>query len=387
MNVWMNEGYFSIFHLPFSIFHFPSYSMLFPILLILTFLFLLINLLFYISIKKTFSKKINQIPEIKISVVVAAKNEEANISNLINTLTNQNYDKTLFEVIIVDDNSTDSTYVRTRQLISDKTNFSLIKEDSKPFPGKKGALTIGIKKAQNDFIMITDADCIPQKDWLKIYSGIFSKGYDFVFGVAPFYKENSFINNLSCFENIRSSILSFSATILGLPYSAAARNFGFKKSSFEKIKGYSNTLETVSGDDDLLIREAVKNKMRIGLSTEKESFVYSKTKNNFKGYLKQKARHTQTSLHYLPIHKLFLSLWHLLNLFFLFSPILIFIDSIFLSLFLVKIIIDIIIVYSIQKLFSYDFNPLKIFYLQIIYEIFLILNFFHALIGETDWKK
>ena len=361
--------------------------MLFPVLIILIFLFLLINLLFYISIKKTFSKNIIQSYETKISIIAAAKNEEENIANLIDALDKQDYDRNLFEVIIVDDSSTDKTYEFTCREITDKTNFKIIKADSKLFSGKKGTLTIGIGKTQNDFIMITDADCTPQKDWVKIYSGIFSEGFDFVFGVAPFIKENSFINYLSCFENIRTSIITFSAAILGFPYSAAARNFGFKKSSFEKIRGYSNTLETLSGDDDLLIREAVKNKMKIGLATEKGSFVYSKTKNNFKDYLKQKARHTQTSLHYLSKHKLFLALWHLLNLFFLFSPILIFVDTIFLSLFPIKIIIDMIVISNLQKYFGYNFNPLRIFYLQITYELFLILNLFNALIGKTDWKK
>jgi cellulose synthase/poly-beta-1,6-N-acetylglucosamine synthase-like glycosyltransferase len=357
------------------------------LILILIFLLLLINFLFYISIKKTFSKKINQPADTKISVIIAAKNEEENITNLINALDNQDYDKNLFEVIIVDDNSSDKTYELTCGQLTDKTNFKIIKADSKPFPGKKGALTVGIEKAKNDFIMITDADCSPQKEWLKIYSGILAKSYDFVFGAAPFFKENSFINNLSCFENIRSSILTFTSEIIGIPYSAAARNFGFKTPSFEKIKGYSNTLETLSGDDDLLLREAVKNKMKISLATDKGSFVYSKTKNNLRDYLKQKARHTQTSLHYLPIHKLLLAFWHLLNLFFLVSPILIFVDSIFLPLFLIKIITDVIVVFNLQKYFGYDFNPLRIFYLQIAYELFLILNFFNALIEKTDWKK
>jgi cellulose synthase/poly-beta-1,6-N-acetylglucosamine synthase-like glycosyltransferase len=361
--------------------------MLFAIILILIFIFLFINLLFYISLKKAFAKKITKDPGIKISVVIAAKNEEDNIINLISSLEEQTYNKNLFEVIIVDDASSDKTYETVYRQIQDKKIFSIIKADDKPLPGKKGALTLGIRKAENDFILITDADCIPQKDWLKIYSGIFSEGYDFIFGAAPFIKENSFINNLSCFENIRSSILTFTTAFIGVPYSAAARNFGFKKASFEKIKGYSNTLETLGGDDDLLLREAVKNNMRIGLATGNESFVYTAAKDSLKSYLNQKARHTKTSLHYLPAHKLILGFWHLLNLFFLFSPLLIFVDSVFLSLFLIKIIVDIIVVLNLQKYFTYRFNPLKIFYLQIMYEVFLVINFLNALSGKNEWEK
>ncbi len=59
-----------------------------------------------------------------------------------------------------------------------------------------------------------------------------------------------------------------------------------------------------SGDDDLLLREAVKNKMKIGVVTESGSFVYSETKKTFSEYFQQKARHTQTSFHYLKKHQL-----------------------------------------------------------------------------------
>lgn len=357
--------------------------------LIFTFalLFLLINLLFYISIKKAFTKGINQSSKEKISVVVAAKNEEKNIPTLIEALSKQDYDRDNYEVIIVDDYSLDNTFNIANESTSAYNNFRVLKAETKNLPGKKGALTKGIEKTNYDFILITDSDCVPQSNWINISAKKFSEGYDFIFGVAPFYNENSFINNLSCFENIRTSILTLTAATTGFPYSAAARNFGFKKSSFKKLKGYLNTTETLSGDDDLLLREAVKNKIKIGVVTENDSFVYSKTKNNLKDYLKQKARHTRTSLYYLPVHKTMLSLWHLINLVFLFSPFLILIDSIFLSLFLVKIFTDIIVVYNLQKYFGYNLNPVKILYLQIVYELSLVLNFFNALLGKNDWNK
>ena len=357
------------------------------ILFVLILLFLSLNLLFYISIKTASTDKTDQNVEQKISVVITAKNEEKNIPTLIEALNNQNYNQDNYEVIIVDDSSADNTFNLANQSSSSHKNFSIIKAESKNLPGKKGALQKGIDNANYDFILITDADCAPQQEWLKRSSKKFSEGYDFIIGVAPFYVEKSFINNLSCFENIRNNILTFATAIIGFPYSAAARNFGFKKSSFRKIKGYSNTTETLSGDDDLLLREAVKNKMRVGILTDKKSFIYSKTKNTLQEYLNQKARQTQTSLHYLTRHKLFLGFWHLLNLLFLFLPFLMFVSPVFLSFFIIKIITDIVVVSNLQKNFGYSFSSMKIFYLQIMYEIFLIINFVNALLGRSDWKK
>ena len=114
----------------------------------------------------------------------------------------------------------------------------------------------GIEASKFPFILITDADCIVSPQWLKSCAAVFHQGYDFIFGPAPFYPENNFINNVSCYENIRNQFLTFSFANIGLPYSASARNFGFTKEAFQKIGGYKNTTDTLSGDDDLLIKRS-----------------------------------------------------------------------------------------------------------------------------------
>lgn len=357
------------------------------IILILIFVFTLLNIPFLII----FSKKYITIPKsndglLSFSIIVAAKNEENNIPGLINSLKELNFPAENFEVIIIDDNSNDKTFELTEKLIKDLQNFFIFKVEKKKFPAKKGALNFGISKTKNPFIVITDADCLPEKDWLNYYNLKFNKDYDFLFGVSPFIKEKTFVNKISCFENFRNTVLTITTSELGFPHSAASRNFGFKKSSFFKIKGYENTTKTLSGDDDLLLKKAIKNKLKIGTILNENSFVYSRTKKTFKEYLHQRSRHTKTSLYYLPSQKLLLSLWHLINLFFLFSPFLIFVNCNFIFLFLFKFCIDIIIVSAIKKKLKYKFNFFEIIYLQIFYEIFLIVHFFNALFKKDKWK-
>ena len=110
-----------------------------------------------------------------------------------------------------------------------------------------------------------------------------------LFGLAPFQQNRGLVNAISCFENLRSSILTFSFARLNLPYSAAARNFGFTISAFKKLGGFGNTLETQSGDDDLLIREAVKNKLKIGVVDFEESYVISNPKSSLNEFPKSKS--------------------------------------------------------------------------------------------------
>ncbi len=321
-----------------------------------------------------------------ISIVIALKNEEEKLETLLASLNELDYPTVFFEVIFIDDNSKDSTYETIAEKTEGFDNFNLYKLQSEKKSGKRNALELGISKSVHPYILITDADCEPEKDWLKAYSTRFADGFDFLFGIAPFFRNKSLVNRISCFENLRNSMLTIIAANIGLPYSAAARNFGFKKTSFEKVGGYSKTTDTLSGDDDLLLREAVKNNLKIGTVTTKASFVFSKAKEIFKDYLKQRTRHTQTSFHYLFKHQLMLGLWHVFNLLILFSPILFFLDIYFLLLLPLKLFMDLIIVLSTQKKFGYKFSFTEVFYLQIFYEFFLIIHFFNAKFGRIEWK-
>lgn len=321
-----------------------------------------------------------------ISVVVAARNEESSIAELIPHLYNQSYSSDMYEVIIVDDNSTDSTYDTALRSGFGKPNFSIIKANDKPFAAKKGALAVGIACAQYDCIAVTDADCKPEKNWLMTLSQGISRGNDMVFGQAPFLPEQGLVNAIARFENLRSSMLTFSAALLGLPYSAAARSFAFKKSAYLRIGGYSNTTETLSGDDDLLMREAVKHNLKIAPVISGNAFVWSAAKSTLKEYLRQKSRHTSTSSHYLPAHQIFLAAWHGLNLFCLFSPLLWSISSLYLLPFVLKLSIDFVALSLSDRKFGYRFSFLQIICLQPLYELLLIVNFLSSLLNRKSWN-
>lgn len=324
---------------------------------------------------------------VNFSIVIAFKDEAKNLSALFSSLEKLKYPKTQFEVILVDDGSTDNSLQLAIEFSKNCSNCKVINAKNKRYPGKKGALDFGISQARNNFIMITDADCKPSADWLASYSEYFNLGFDVLFGLAPFKQNEGFINKLSCFENLRSSILTISLAELNLPYSAAARNFGFTISAYNKLGGFSNTLETLSGDDDLFLREAIKNKLKIGVVKDENAIVWSDSKSNLKDYLNQKARHTKTSFFYLPHHKLILGFWHSLNILLVLSLLLISINLFIIVPFFIKIISDIIVVRVAQKKLKYRFNLFEIIFFQIVYEIFLVINFLFALRKDISWKN
>ena len=240
------------------------------VIIIIAIVFLIIlNGIIALSLKKVNSQSPRKSKPKSISIVIALKNEEENIETLLASLSKLDYPTDFFEVIFIEDNSEDGTYRTIFEQIKEFENFKVYKLQNENKSGKRNALEVGISKSIHPYILITDADCEPQKDWLKAYSNKFADGFEFIFGIAPFYREKSLVNRISCFENLRNSILTFFTANIGLTHSAAARNFGFKKTSFEKVGGYSKTTDTLSGDDDLLLREAVKNHLKIGTVTAK----------------------------------------------------------------------------------------------------------------------
>jgi cellulose synthase/poly-beta-1,6-N-acetylglucosamine synthase-like glycosyltransferase len=358
--------------------------------LTITYIIIILFLLIAISVNKTFAyqlgRKFKSTSKPKLSLIIAAKNEEKNIVSLIDSLEQLNYPNENLEVVFVNDNSSDKTAELIQTKISGKVNFVMIGADKKEIDGKKGALSIGIKNAKNNFIVITDADCKPEADWLKEMAGGLDYGYDFIFGVAPIQAGNTLVGKLSAFENLRNTYLTIAAVGLNIPYSAAARSFGFRKTSFERVGGYSKTTETLSGDDDLLLREAVKNKMLIGTVIETDAFVFSSAPKTFNKYFQQKKRHLQTSFHYLLKQKLFLGFWHLINLLSLLSILLIFISPVLALPFAVKLIYDFFIIIKYQQRLGHTLKFYEIFYLQILFEFFIVINFFNSLFGKVKWK-
>ena len=230
MEIYLKD-YLSIFHIDFSKkeFYFSLIAqMIYLIILSITILFLL-NVLMIYSLKRMNGAGKNGNNQVNISIIVALKNEADNINALIESIKSLDYPNDMFEVIFVDDNSTDGTFDILKSKTNTIKNFSVLESKSLNLNGKREALSLGISNSKYSYILITDADCRPGTKWLKAYSKKFSLGYDMLFGIAPFYQRDKLVSKIACFENLRGFFLSFSMTSLGLPYTAAARNFGFTK--------------------------------------------------------------------------------------------------------------------------------------------------------------
>ncbi|MCK5028197.1 MAG: glycosyltransferase [Bacteroidales bacterium] len=229
-----------------------------------------------------------------VSVIICARNEEANLEKNLPSILNQDYFD--YEVIVVNDCSEDeSEFVLERfQKIYKHLKITTIKQDEKFYHSKKLALTIGIKAAKNDLLLLTDADCIANSErWIEKMQNNFSDKTEIILGYGGYISEKRLINNLIRFDTLFIAIQYLSFALAGKPYMGVGRNLAYRKSLFFKNKGFARHSHIISGDDDLFINEVAKRK-NTKIEISKESITQSLAETSFSGWFKQKKRHIST---------------------------------------------------------------------------------------------
>ncbi len=262
-----------------------------------------------------------------VSVVICAWNEFDNLTELLPILAGQIYPE--FEVIIVDDRSSDGSGEFLKHELLQYPNFKLvtITETPEHLASKKYALSLGIKVASKDIILLTDADCRPASDqWL---TGMVNQlGFDkqFVLGFSPYYYEPGFLNSFIRFETFFTAWQYFSYALLGMPYMGVGRNLMYRRKLFFEKLGFRNHQKITGGDDDLFVNENA-NSSNTALCINPQTFTYSIPKHTFTAWLLQKKRHLSIGKRYKNRDKIFLGLFsitHILS--WLLIPILFFLN-------------------------------------------------------------
>lgn len=273
-----------------------------------------IQIFYYLGIfgKFAFSKPQTTIPKkLPVSVIVCAKNEEENVKKYVPLLAEQNYPD--FEIVLIDDASSDETLEVFEQFETQYPNIRLVKvKNNEAFWGnKKYALTLGIKAATKDYLLFTDADCYPtSKEWITAMTSQFTMNKTIVLGYGAYEKtERSLLNKIIRFETVLTAVQYFSWAKTGLPYMGVGRNLAYKKEEFFNVNGFIEHIQVRSGDDDLFVNQAA-TKANTTIAYTPESFTYSKPKETYKEWFTQKRRHIATASYYKLFDKIQLGLFY-----------------------------------------------------------------------------
>lgn len=297
--------------------------LIFEILLYLFGAVVLIQIIFYAFIFGNFSSKKRDKPFVKtsvypISVLICAKNEAENLKKNLPLILSQDYPN--FEVVLINDGSTDSTLKVMKRFKKEHDTIKIVDVKSiEAFWGnKKYALTLGIKASTHEHLLFTDADCKPlSNQWIKEMVNHFANDKSIVIGYGAYEKvRKSFLNKLIRFETLLTALQYFSYAKLGQPYMAVGRNLAYTKSLFFQANGFINHMNIKSGDDDLFVNE-VATSSNTALCSSENGFTESIAKTTYSDWILQKRRHISTSKHYKTKHKLMLALFYVSQIAFL----------------------------------------------------------------------
>ena len=254
-------------------------------------LYFLLRLAFHKPVLKKFTEA--------VSVVVCARNEEHSIERCIMGILKQQYPN--FELIVIDDASTDQTWSILENLAADHSKLLIhridVDDPLSKTPGKRAALRRGIQLAKNDIILLTDADCWPiSPTWISSMVDHF-KDKEVVLGYSPYKTSGTFVGFLAQWENFETAMQYLAFSIAGRPYMGVGRNLAYRKSVYLNHIEIEEAPKIASGDDDLLIA-SIAMPANTAIEYGAEAQTLSQAPSNLKAWWNQKRRHLSTSWHY-----------------------------------------------------------------------------------------
>lgn len=273
----------------------------------------LVILLYYLLIFAKFAfhkpKKIKNVDFLPVSIVISAKNEAHHLIKTLPVLLEQQYNN--FEVVVVNDNSNDETEQVIRDFMVQYSHLKLVNLTSSVtnIQGKKFPLSIGIKSASYELLLLTDADCVPSSPyWLINMAKHFRKKTSIVLGYNTTEKRKSFMNMFSHFDNLQVAISYFSYALAKMPYMGVGKNLAYTRTLFYERKGFASHNHIHYGDDDIFVNK-IANSENCEIEYYKEAFTVSRYKPGFSYWFKQKVRYKKTQRHYKGKHKFLLRLY------------------------------------------------------------------------------
>lgn len=247
----------------------------------------------------------------KVSVIVCARNEGTNLSDYLHTLLHQDYP--CYEVIVVNDGSEDDTQQVLERYAQQCNNLyiTFVPREARVISSKKLALTIGIKAAHYDYLLLTDADCRPEsRNWIREMMNGFVRGgeqTEVVLGYGAYMEKQTILSSFISYDTLFIGLQYMGMAAAGHPYMGVGRNLAYKKSTFFQHDGFRGLLNERSGDDDLFVNK-VANRRNTAIVGSRDSITWSPPKTSWREWLHQKRRHLSVSHNYKATSKLRLSM-------------------------------------------------------------------------------
>ncbi|OOQ57905.1 glycosyl transferase [Mucilaginibacter pedocola] len=329
----------------------------------------------------------------RVTILIAARNEEELIHKTIEDILAQDYPRHLVEVIIVDDHSTDRTAEIISSYASQGITLMQLKEDKPLNSYKKKAIAEAIARSKGDLMVATDADCRMGKSWLSTIVSYYETHQPvMISSPVTYFEERSLFELLQTLEF--SYLIGIGAAFIGNGRASTCNgaNLAYRKDVFYEVGGFKGIDDLASGDDELLLQKvAVKYPNRIGFLKNSEAVVYTHAKHTLQEFLQQRRRWASKSTRYKDkwIVALAVAIW-LFNVSLLVNAGLSFYNIFFFKLFLVQFLLKYIFEVAFLLPITSFFKRVNLVGLLIILiPIHIVYFVYVGLIGNTrkySWK-
>ncbi len=376
--------------------NFDILQILLNVVLVITGLYLIIIAAFTFGLYNLKEKfyYFNKKNIVKVSVLIAARNEENNIKRLLQSLYNQTFPKEFYEVIIVDDHSEDNTRKFIEDFINNHNdiNIKVLKAESE---GKKKAISQALHNAENELIMVTDADCELKAEWIEsIVSFYQEKKCKMILAPVLLSPANNLFEKMQVLEHLSLIASTAGSASIGVPVMCNGANMAYEREAAFEVEKLRHDFNIASGDDMFLLELFVKEygHKNVRFLLNKSAIVETKTCKTIKEFFRQRRRWVSKSKSYTNSKIIITAL---VVLFFNLSIFSLFLSAFFIpalwSLYFLLTLLKFFIDYPILKGITNFMNQGKILKwtlpLEFIYPFYVVFTAISGLLLKVTWKR
>ncbi|MEM6264901.1 MAG: glycosyltransferase [Bacteroidota bacterium] len=255
--------------------------------------------------------KANTSPPPPLSIIIAARNEAANLQEYLPSILQQAYSEK-FEVLVALNGCTDNSeaVLHSLQRTYGNLRYSVNVDIPTHWSPKKFALSEAIRQVSYEHLLFTDADCLPEANWVQSVGNHFTHGAEVILGVGYYQKCSGLLNLFIQFETFYTALQYTGAAAWGNAYMGVGRNLAYTRSLFEKNQGFNQIADSLSGDDDLFVNSVAKT-AKVTVMLDTESATLSTPELTWKNWGNQKIRHLSASNLYNWQSKAWLGIFHI----------------------------------------------------------------------------
>lgn len=335
----------------------------------------------------------HQVSQPFISVIIPVRNEADTIAHLLNSLAEQDFDFKNFEVVVVNDHSSDKTeeVVNAWIKVNPEISLILLNQDAKHH-GKKAALACGIAHAKGEIMVTTDGDCVVQPGWLSSIADAFSPQVKLLIGTVRLRDDRSWFSKLQVVEF--ASLVGTGAATLGwgIPTMCNGANLAFRKSVFEEVNGYAENEHIASGDDEFFLRKVASHHPRgIRFNNQSVGVVETNASKSITDFFSQRIRWAGKwkahGIGFSSALAFFIFIFHSVTILLPVLAGLQFLSwMVVLSLLIGKLLLEAVFLFPVLRFCTGRFYPLTFLMLQFIYPFYVVCFGLAANLLSTEWK-